>query len=223
MRKWLDSVPDFVWPHFVGKPEPQPQDRGPVAISDDSLLEAAEEALARRVEEGDERFRSVNARLTPLLALASIIAAVLSASVPFALSGQFDQISTAELAVVLAILAYIGFQIVLCLRAAVRGLSRGEYRALGPDNLGPQPGESSTDYRLRILEVRVNNLWRNEWATNRKVTEMAIAHEALQNIIRGVAVLVIAALVIAFIGSLESDPSPPALETTPVATASPAP
>ena len=194
-----------------------------MAISDDSLLEAAEETLSKRIEEADERFRSVDARLTPLLALASIIATVLGASVPFALSGQFDQISTAELAVVLAILAYIGAQIVLCLRAAVRGLSRRGYLALASDDLDPQPGESSTDYRLRILKVRVNNLWHNEWATNQKVSEMAIAHEALQNIIRGVAVLVIAALVIALIGSLESNPSPPTVETTPVVTASPAP
>lgn len=223
MGKRLDSIPDFIWPHLTGEPKPQPEDRQPVVISDVSLLEAAEEAFSKRVEEADERLRSVDARLMPLLALASIIAAVLSASVPFALSGQFDQISTAELAVVLTILAYIGLQIVICLRAAVRGLSRRAYLALDPNDLDPQPGEASTDYRLRILEVRVNNLWHNEWATDQKVSEMAIAHEALQNMIRGVAVLVIAALVIAFIGSLESNPSPPVGEFTPVATASPAP
>lgn len=201
LRKWLDKIPDLVWPHLTGGPEEPPQHDSPLEISEESVLAAAEEALSTRVDEATERFQSVEARLIPLLALASIIATVLALSVPFAISGQFDQMAKGELIAILIIVMYILAQIVFCLRAAVNGLSRRGYQALSRADLDPHPGESAFTYRLRLFHARRSSLWQNEWATNQKVSHMAVAHEAFHNILRGLALLIIAAGIIALVGN----------------------
>ncbi len=222
LRCLIDRIPDAVWPHLTGDPDPEPEPADPIAITDDALLAAAEAALSRQLDEEDGRFDSVNARLLPMLALASVIATALTLGVPFALSGDFAEVGTLELSFVLVILIYIVFQIVFCLRAAVMGLSRRGYRTMASNQLDPLPGESPLDYRLRLHNEKRSIVIQNAWANNQKVSDMALAHEAFENILRGVAVLIIASALIAMIGDVDPG-SPVTVEPTPVERLTPTP
>lgn len=197
MPRRFDTLVDIIWPRLSGKPKSPPEDDLGPEVSGWPVLEAAEEALRKRLDDAEERFRSVDARLVPLLALASIITTALTASVPLALSGSFDKVSRGEFVVVLVFVTYISLQALRSLYASVNGLRRRTYLNLSPSDLDPQANESAFDYRVRLLKVRRRCLWWNEWATNLKVDDMEVAHVALQNALRGVALLVVTTIGVA--------------------------
>lgn len=208
-----------MWPHIPGEVPSAPQLEEPPIINDGSLLVLVSEQYDRLLDEEDERRRAVDARLIPFLPLTAVMATVLAASVPIALTGNLEDLNEVELTVVLVPLLYVAAQLIFCLFAAVAGLSRRGYLSPKVDELEPLDGEAVDAYKNRLLRVKRACVAQNRWATNAKVDQMAITHRALQSAVVGVAVLIVAASALA-VGRAGESPKSRASDT--IATASPA-
>ncbi len=196
-RRLWEGMFDLLWPRLSGDPGSEPSPLAPISITDESILNAAEKAADERLGQADERFRTVEGKLMPLLALISVVSAVLTGSVPLVLSGRFDNISTGEFVPVAVLLMYVAAQVIRTLEATVNGLGRRSYARLSSADIDPEPGETLVQYRLRLLNLRRSNFPQNEWSTDDKVSQLAVAHKALRNALYGVAALIISAVTIA--------------------------
>ena len=63
----------------------------------------------------------------------------------------------------------------------------------------PEDGESRAMYQARVLNLQLNCMRWNEWVVNEMVSEMAVAHEALKNVLRGTSGLILLAFVFALV------------------------
>lgn len=196
--KFYEGIPDFVWPHLTGDPEPAPNDQEFFHIEHGQKLDAVNGVLSSRLVQLEDRIRGVESKLMALLTLTSVLSAAIAASLAAATTlGNIDE--GVKLLVWLAafLVFYAGIQILRSLWATVDGLARRAYRQLTPDDIVPQNGEASEAYQMRLLNLQVNNLNWNEWVVNEKVSCMAVAHTALKNGLTAIFFLVLVTLGIA--------------------------
>ena len=79
------------------------------------------------------------------------------------------------------------------LRATVNGLTRRGFWQLSLTEISPIAGESAEDYRLRILNRRINYMNKNEWVVNGRVSQMAVAHVGIKNALGAAFIIIISA------------------------------
>ncbi len=182
LRSLYDRIPDWLWPHLTGEPVPAPDGQRLAETCDASLLDAMERAVERRVSQVDERLRTVEGKLAALLTLTSILSAVVTAGFAAALTLKLDTgLSSVPVWAGFAIVVYLGVNLLLSLRATVRGLIRRGYGEIAYTDLVPRIVEDQMAYRARILSEQLANAEWNDWVLDQKVSELAVAHVALQN------------------------------------------
>jgi len=164
-------------------------------LEDDALLTAAEANYAQRLNAAGSRFDSVNGRLIPLLSLAAVLATAASVTAPILVDARVSSYHDPIL-LLAAPIAYSVVQLVRCLHASVNGLRRQTLNDLHLSDLDPLAGETPRAYRGRILERRRFQLLWNEWATDKKVTDMEIAHVAFLNGLFGLGAVIITTLAV---------------------------
>ena len=179
-----DWIPDWVWPRLTGKTEEGPGDLCYFDARQATFLPVIEVSIQNVVEQGEERLRTVERKLIALLTLAAVLGAAVAASLVAV--AVLDQVRNSWLTVVAALAAiilvfYILAQIVFCLMAALRGMVRRGYKRLTPEGITPRAGETTEQYRIRLLNYQAQNVIWNDWVVNGKVSDMAVAHEALKN------------------------------------------
>ena len=190
-------VPDWLWPHLKGnkKDPPEYQCHGRIA---GSLLDQVERQLDLKGTVQRERIRAVEAKLMALLTLSSIlsagIAAILTAVATLA---QIEKLPTVPSLITIFLIYYVALQLWRALWSAIAGLTRRAYKALSIDELLPVvTGEELGEYRNRILNIHLYILDYNSWVVDQKVSDMAVAHRAYQNMLGGTLVLVVVTLII---------------------------
>lgn len=151
---------------------------------DDTLENELEDVEALLDAERDRR-SSVEARLTTILGLTSV-----AASIAFgALTALFGRgfVGVPKLSAVLAvmILGYCFVQLVCAIWAAIRGVSRADYRSMHAAEVLPQSGETRSARNRRVIKAYVGAIEQHREANNVKVTRMAVAHVALRNFVFG--------------------------------------
>lgn len=179
-----DWIPDWVWPRLTGKSEEEPGDLCYFDAHQAAFLPVIEVSIRNIVELGEERLRTVERKLIALLTLAAVLGAAVAASLVAV--AVLDQVRDSWLTVVAALVVivlvfYILVQIVCSLRAALRGMVRRGYKGLTPEGITPRAGETTDQYRIRLLNYQAQNVIWNGWVVNGKVSDMAVAHEALKN------------------------------------------
>lgn len=200
MTKWYDKIPDWVWPHLTGKPEPYKDEQLSIATDDANLLSEVEHVLDMRNSQVDERLRNIETKLVALLTLTSVLSAALTASfTAISIMGTPKDYLRVPIWIVVIIVFYITISLLRSLWTTVNGLVRRGYKQLGYEDMVPGDREDSIHYKIRILNERLKHINWNEYILNKKVSEMAVAHEALRNALCATAGLILLALAITVI------------------------
>jgi hypothetical protein len=169
-------------------------------MPDAIVLEAAEHALEKRLSHVDERLRTVDTKLVALLTLTSILSAVVTGGLAAALGMKIDErFPLVPVWISLALIVYLGVNLLRSLWAAVSGLMRRSYRDIAYEDIMPAVNEDHIAYRARLLNQHLSNARWNDWVLDQKVSELAVAHVALRNALSATGGLIVIALVIALL------------------------
>ena len=200
IRQLYDRVPDWIWPHLTGDPAPCPEDDQFFAPRHARFFDDTNHTLASRLSLVEQRIRSVESKLIALLALASILS--LAITVGLATSMSLDTVVKDDRFFAwfaASLVFYVAVQLLRSLWCAVSGLVRRSYKALSPREMVPKDADTTATYQARLLNLQLNYMRWNEWVVDQKVSEMAVAHEALKNVLRATFILILLVLVIALV------------------------
>lgn len=173
---------DWFWPRQSGPEEPQPNAKDFFSAEDTDNLNAVDQVMSFRLAQVDERTRTVESKLVALLTLGSVLTTVVAAGL--AAATTFGALADDDLwfaIPAMLLVVYVALQILRSLWATVNGLMRRGYLQLRPDDITPRANEDIGVYRIRLLNLKANHMNQNEWVTNQKVGNMAVAHIALRN------------------------------------------
>ena len=193
-------IPDWIWPHLTGASDSEPEDKQHFTDSRTELLDEASRILYSCLAEAEERSRTVESRLVPLLTMTSVVYAFVTAGL--AIIATVDMVEGhATIWVIIALIfgSYVALQLVRALWATVDGLMRRSYKQLSMADIVPEENESAGAYRIRLLNLQANYLCRNERVLNEKVSAMAVAHVALRNALTATFTVIMLGVVIAFV------------------------
>lgn len=198
LKKWYDKVPDWIWPHLTDEPIPAPNEQLSLEVDDVALLEEMEQVVDKRINRVDERLRNVETKLVALLTLTSVLSATVTAT--FAVVSTISTLKAFPLVpiwLILVLVFYIAINLLRSLWATVNGLIRRGYKQLHWKDMVPGEGENGKRYKIRILNQQLDHIKWNEWVLDEKVSQMAVAHEALRNALAATGGVILTALAIA--------------------------
>ena len=145
-------------------------------------------------EAEQERRKSVDTRLTAVVALTSALAAVVTLA-PSGLdsTGTGDAPLSHSLLLVLGLLStvYAVLQLLCGLRAAVQGLQRKAYPVPEVVDVLKPAGVGDAAFTRSRMRMYVELLHEHEELNNEKLSQMAIAHRALRNFLWAALALVL--------------------------------
>ena len=207
LKKIYEKIPDWIWPHETGETEPAPTAEFPLDTDEIALITATKEVINERLAQVDERIRNVETKLIALLALASVLSAVITAGLGFTttMNGLADY-PQVPMYIAMLFVFYISINLICSLLATVKGLKRRDYKQLILSSIMPKQTEDEKTYKIRINKSYLSNMQWNEWVINKKVTQMAIAHVALRNVLFGAVGVILSIVAIVSIQALTSAP-----------------
>jgi hypothetical protein len=148
---------------------------------DSKQIEGAFEQVSQLVKEEKERGDSVSSRLTSILGMISVSAAISLGVLTAVVRGGLSTIPRG-LAILVACLAFYSIAQLCCsLLAALRGLSRRSSYSLTLSDVLPKKLESWGTYRVRHIDELLKVLKDQDSANNERVNNMAVAHVGLRN------------------------------------------
>lgn len=153
------------------------------------VLDAAREEARRQFEAEEHRKSGAETRLGTILGMTSIAATIAFGTLTTLFSNGFEGVSARSAVAGVILLAYAVAQLACALRAALRGLARRNYDALGLAQLLPTPDESPGAHAERVVEVYARVTDQHYGENNSKITELAVAHAALRNFISALLVM----------------------------------
>lgn len=187
---------DLVWPVLTGD-EDKPEDVVCLDAENTGLLTEVEVVADKRIAEADERYKQVTGKLLALLTLATVFSAVITAGIVAAAMMSVTKPDKVIATLTIPLVAYIAIQLARTLIATVSGLTRRGFLQLGFKDIMPGKTESAEEYRLLILNKRVDYLFKNELVVSQMVSEMTVAHVAISNALIASVILVISASAVA--------------------------
>lgn len=199
LRKASDWVIDRIWPRTTNRSQ-----SGSLEF-EEYLSNTAHEyhpvieaELEKLIAQEDERHRSVDRKITSLLAIAPIATTIIIAIVVTAVTTRLDAIlEDWKSYLPLLVTLYIGLQLIRAMIAIIHGQGSTSYSRNTIYGLEPRPEETPETHKIRLTNQSIKNLLENQTATNRKVNRMNIAHCAINNAVWATLILVIAACLIA--------------------------
>ena len=200
LRKWLDTIPDWLWPHLTGDPIAPPSGLREVGVLGEAALAAVERSVEQRLSRVDERLRAVESKLVAMLTLTSILSAAVTAGFA-AVSTLRPQAGSLRIPLAIGVLlaTYTIVNLLRSVWATVSGLMRRGFGEISYSDLAPRDKESELEYRTRVLNRHLNHAEWNDWVLDQKVSELAVAHVALRNALSATGGLIIAGLVVALL------------------------
>jgi hypothetical protein len=148
-----------------------------------------------------ERRKGVDARLTTVVALTTALAAVVSL-VPSRLEWKgADHVPMHWVLLALASVftLYAVVQLLCGLLAAVRGLQRKAYAEPRVVDVLKPGGMDDAAFIRSCMQMYVECLHEHQELNNEKVSQMAVAHQALKNFLRAALALVVVLIAIRFV------------------------
>ena len=197
-QELYSRICDWVWPHLTGDEVPAPDCQDHFSAEHAGTLVDIANILPARLAQVEDRIRIVESKLVALLTLTSVLSVAVAASLAATTTLGTVKADAKPFAwVAVFLIFYVAVQILRSLWATVAGLMRKSYKQLSPDDIVPRGGEASDAYRVRLLNLQVSHMCWNEWAIDQKVSDMAVAHTALRNVLTAGFLLIVLTLVIA--------------------------
>jgi hypothetical protein len=159
-----------------------------LSINNDTLVQCLT-ACAELLDQDEEIRRSIEARLTSTLGLASIAGTIVFGGTLALASGALH-VEMLTLRVLMALGSlYLVLQICWAVLASIRGLARRNYIAMNPSDVLPSGDEAQTEYVRRQIALCARRIQDYRSHNRSKVDQMAVAQRALVNFVGGLAVL----------------------------------
>ena len=156
--------------------------------TNDELAAGVAECRALFEAESEHR-RSVETRLTSIVNLASVAAAVTLGIITIGL-GKEESLRPASVRGLAALLSlYVVMQLVRAIRAAVQGVERRSYPDFDGTDILPAPNEGQADHARRLMRTLLEGVHDCRTVNMDKVERMALAHCAFRNFLWGVGLL----------------------------------
>lgn len=182
LKMWLNKAVDWVWPRLADELEPSPDEKVMITATNEIVLDEIENAVERRIDQVDERLRTVETKLAALLTLISVLSAAVTAGFAAASTMHIqDGFPLVPVWLTLVLIFYIALNLLRSLWATVAGLMRRGYKQLTCEDIIPKDKEDKIGYKTRLLNQKLNHVKWNDWVVDQKVSEMAVAHTALRN------------------------------------------
>jgi hypothetical protein len=102
--------------------------------------------------------------------------------------------------------AYIILQFICTVWSAVKGLQLHAFQRLTVQTFTPQPNETTEAYRVRITDASIACHLHNESVTNKKASQLKLAHRAMKNALGMLLVIVLALGSIAIYNASQGSP-----------------
>jgi len=216
MVRWLL---DFVWPSLMPQSPDEVQlerkkrkQRLDASLScvqgmtgrEPEELIAAVGACKDLVDREKERRQSVESRLTTVLGLTSVAAALTFGSLAGPLWSSLSSRGSIAARVAGFLAVYIVLQLLAAVLAAVRGVARRGYLEPLLEDFLPSPGESKEELSKRQMTALLECLDDHHVVNSRRVDQMAIAHRAIENFLGGMLVFVLYLVALSFSTSHEA-------------------
>jgi hypothetical protein len=131
------------------------------------------------------RRASVEGRLTTIMGLASIAGTIVFGSILAQATGSVHPQRTSLRWLMAIGCAYLTAQIASAILAAVQGLSRRGYLSEKASEILPLKDEADLVYFRRRVASVLRIVLDHQNHTNKKVTQMAVAHQAMKNFVWG--------------------------------------
>ncbi len=195
--RWLDIV--IPWAKILA-----PEKTDEIRIGNENLILMARERIKHASckslkdslenihllsEEEEDRRRSVDARLSTIVGLSSIAATIATGIIVAQAGGPLKISNISGRFVLSAVALYLIVQLCDAIYWAIRGQSRLDYKVNKIEAFLPQEDISEEEQlRCRIIK-KIEHLQFNQESTSKKVTAMAVAHQAAKNFACGILVL----------------------------------
>lgn len=156
------------------------------------------DACAKLLDEAEETRRSVEARLTSTLGLASVAGTIVFGGILALAIGtvRVDLLALRLLLVVGAL--YLVVQVCWAVLASIRGLTRRSYISMTASDALPLPGEDHPNYFRRRITLCARRIEDYRSNSRSKVNQMALAHRAMVNFVGGLIILAVVGTCSAF-------------------------
>lgn len=204
--RWL--IQDLILPHDETVSEEHIQEHLRRRSTEAEELLACDQALTDSVAEcgklleaEDSRRQSVDGRLATIVGLSSIAGTILFGGMWAAATGTLHSDNRAIIWAMAGGGIYLALQIGRAVLAAVEGLSRRDYGALGPSDVLQHQGEDQSSFARRRARKCLDLLADHQLQNNEKITKMALAHRALQN-------FMVALILLSFLGGWSAVTAP---------------
>lgn len=153
------------------------------------LTDAIKDAETLITQE-EQRKQSVEARLSTIIGLVSVVATLTLALLSFRINKDTASVSIKKISIIVGLTVYVTLQLFIALLAAIKGLQRTGYQNLSITDVLPTDRSNSLQIReLLKKKIKVYHILQDR--INSKVTQMAVAHRALQNFLLGILLMVV--------------------------------
>jgi hypothetical protein len=203
-RRLFYWLRDRVWATVVARPKAG----GPPAFEwpnntrvETEAVEASYNALKEELKAEDDRFKIVETKLLSVSTFVPVAMTITVAIVTFLTSGRVSQFTRTSILIVGTAGGYAALQFLRAALAAVNGLGRRSFAHMEIKDIAPRPNEKKEQYLQRACAQMVSILCINREGINKKVSQLALAHESIKNALWGLLVVLLATLVIVARGS----------------------
>jgi hypothetical protein len=163
---------------------------GITALPGEEYTAALESCQSLLAQESDRR-QSVDSRLTTVIGLASVAAALAFGTLASQIWASLGSRGSLGMRVAGFLGAYVVLQLLCAVFAAIRGVARRGYREPQAEDVLPAPGETSEILAKRKMKAYLICLDDHQAKNSTKVDQMAIAHRAIQNFLGGILVFIL--------------------------------
>jgi hypothetical protein len=164
-------------------------------------LEVAYAALKDELNAQEDRAKTVETRLLSVSSLAPVSMTILVAVITFLTSDRAREFTWGSVLAVGLVGSYVAFQFLIALLAAVNGLGRRPFNRLAIKDIVPQPDEGKDAYLKRACDELTEAILKNMGAVDDKVSQLALAHEAVKNAVWGLLLVLITILLFTIAGT----------------------
>lgn len=206
---WLDWIIPWATPLSDKQMAAQAQARAEqitevevrLARADVTVLKDALTSVEALLEADDERRKGVDTRLSTIVGLTSIAAALATGLIVAQAAGTLKLPAGWAPWGIAALAFYLVTQLCVAIGWAIQGQSRANYQKDRAVDLIREPGVTEEIWLRKRIPQKVKQLLTNQEEVNKKVTTMAVSHRAIQNFVGGL-------LLLSLLGSLAAFRAP---------------
>ena len=157
------------------------------ADANDDVVREVYGHLSAELESETERRRAVETKLLAIGSVAPIAVTIMVAAASFLSSGRLRDLVPVSV-IVISVMVYVALQFLCAMRAAICGLSRKNYDVPHISDIVPNSTERLSWYLRNASNNMARRIEQHRETTNTKVSQLAVAHQAMRNAVTALVV-----------------------------------